>query len=107
VGFVLCRKCRSGMPAGERARSGRVGASRLVRGAPPCPLGTAHETLRLPAFRFLIFFVLPFLPFRHCERSEAIQPFEQAALDCFVAPLLAMTAYLASLFDIVGCEFER
>jgi hypothetical protein len=28
---------------------------------------------------------------RHCERSEAIQPFE-AILDCFVASLLAMTS---------------
>jgi hypothetical protein len=28
---------------------------------------------------------------RHCERSEAIQLFAQAALDCFVASLLAMT----------------
>jgi hypothetical protein len=28
---------------------------------------------------------------RHCERSEAIQD-SLAKLDCFVAPLLAMTA---------------
>jgi hypothetical protein len=29
--------------------------------------------------------------FRHCERSEAIQPFSRPILDCFVAVLLAMT----------------
>src|ERR1700693_3178630 len=29
---------------------------------------------------------------RHCERSEAIQESKHAALDCFVASLLAMTA---------------
>jgi hypothetical protein len=28
---------------------------------------------------------------RHCERSEAIQGGSSAALDCFVASLLAMT----------------
>jgi hypothetical protein len=34
-----------------------------------------------------------FEPGRHCERSEAIQPepAADAALDCFVASLLAMT----------------
>jgi len=36
---------------------------------------------------------------RHCERSEAIQAGsrgDQAVLDCFVAPLLAMTALIRS-----------
>jgi hypothetical protein len=28
---------------------------------------------------------------RHCERSEAIQPFGAAEMDCFVASLLATT----------------
>jgi hypothetical protein len=42
------------------------------------PAGADHETLRLPAFRFLP------SSFRHCERSEAIQC-GGSVLDCFVA----------------------
>jgi hypothetical protein len=34
---------------------------------------------------------------RHCERSEAIQRFD-ASLDCFVAPLLAMTSLANPVF---------
>jgi hypothetical protein len=36
-------------------------------------------------------------PHRHCERSEAIQSGLERLLDCFVAPLLAMTEKQASL----------
>ncbi len=31
---------------------------------------------------------------RHCERSEAIQKAKSEELDCFVATLLAMTAWM-------------
>jgi hypothetical protein len=37
-------------------------------------------------------FAHPTIP-RHCERSEAIQGRKQE-LDCFVAPLLAMTPFV-------------
>jgi hypothetical protein len=42
----------------------------------------------------------------HCERSEAIQRSMQAALDCFVAVLLAMTVHLGmtSRFVTTGLD---
>ena len=43
---------RSGTPAGERARKRRA-AQAAFRGASRTPLACGHETMRLPAFRFL------------------------------------------------------
>jgi hypothetical protein len=37
-------------------------------------------------------------PLRHCERSEAIQRKRRAALDCFVAALLAMTGWRRGVY---------
>jgi hypothetical protein len=51
--------------------------------------------MRLPAFRFPYSFVLSY--FVIASASEAIQLLYRAALDCFVASLLAMT------HGIVGC----
>jgi hypothetical protein len=45
---------------------------------------------------------------RHCERSEAIQPFSAKVLDCFVASFLAMTAEMALLnFFHQGMQQEQ
>ena len=44
--------------AGRRARpQAEGGASRLFRGASRTPLACGQETMRLPAFRFLFFFL--------------------------------------------------
>jgi hypothetical protein len=60
--------------ADRRARpQRRVGASRPLRGAQLCPLARRHETLRLSAFRFLLF-VLFFL-------LSGLLPFVIAGLD--------------------------
>ena len=49
-------KSRGGTPAGERARERKGGASRLLRGASRTPyLRAGLTTVRLPAFRFLLF----------------------------------------------------
>jgi hypothetical protein len=57
------------------------------------------------------------LPFRHCERSEAIQSggvvmeaakqVRQLRLDCFVASLLAMTAANAWRWQNSGADAPR
>src|ERR1700678_2757845 len=48
---------RGGTPAGERARKRRAAQAAFLRGASRTPLACGHQTLRLPAFRFLFFFL--------------------------------------------------
>jgi hypothetical protein len=69
VAFGRCRKNRGGTPAGERARSGGSAQAGLSVARPARRLRAGHETLRLPAFRFL------FLLFVIASASEAIQLF--------------------------------
>jgi len=60
---------RSGTPAGERARKRRAAQAAFLRGASRTPLARGQETMRLPAFRFLLFsFVIAGLdPAIHAE----------------------------------------
>ena len=63
---------RGGTPTGERARSGgSARAGTLV--ARPAPAGAEHETLRLSAFRFLLFlsFFLPSVIASEAKQSSA------------------------------------
>jgi hypothetical protein len=92
VAFGRCRKNRGGTPTGERARSGGSAQADLFV-ARTAPAGADHETLRLSAFRFLLFVPSCFVI---ASASEAIQC-SGSVLDCFVASLLAMT------IGIVGC----
>jgi hypothetical protein len=52
--------------------SGRVGASRPCRGA-TAPAGAGLTTVRLPAFRFLISFVLDFVIASEAKQSSFLQ----------------------------------
>jgi hypothetical protein len=90
VAFGRCRKNRGGTPTGERARSGGSAQAGLSVPRPARRLRAGHETLRLPAFRFLISF------FRRCERSEAIQFVAQ----CWIASSLRSSQWRSG---IVGC----
>ena len=49
---------RGGTPAGERARKRRAAQAAFLRGASRTPLACGQKTMRLPAFRFLYFFVV-------------------------------------------------
>jgi hypothetical protein len=57
---------RGGTPAGERARKRRAAQAAFLRGASRTPLACGQETMRLPAFRFLLFRGRGGR--RHCER---------------------------------------
>jgi hypothetical protein len=93
---------RGGTPAGERARKRRAAQAALSLVRPVRRLRAGHETLRLPAFRFLLScrkrvektvrsFVIASSSSLRAQRSNPVRP---RRLDCFVASLLAMTGCL-------------